>query len=208
MSDSANTTTSIMDLPTDPANGGSVNNINNINLNASEQMPQSNMQSNTASINLDQTTINQIVNGLQQASATGVTQLPSRDIPMTTSNLTHDMSIQPNYIPQVHPTQQQGNSDYISNYQQAGDIMNEYNSKLESSNSLDDMYNEIQVPILLAVLYFLFQLPFFRKFLFSYFPVLFSKDGNLNINGYIFMSSLFGIFYYLLNKLNTHFGKF
>jgi len=208
MSDSANTTTSIMDLPTDPANGGSVNNINNINLNASEQMPQSNMQSNTASINLDQTTINQIVNGLQQASATGVTQLPSRDIPMTTSNLTHDMSIQPNYIPPVHPTQQQGNSDYISNYQQAGDIMNEYNSKLESSNSLDDMYNEIQVPILLAVLYFLFQLPFFRKFLFSYFPVLFSKDGNLNINGYIFMSSLFGIFYYLLNKVNTHFGKF
>jgi hypothetical protein len=208
MSDSSNTTTSIMDLPTDPANGGSVNNINNINLNASEQIPQSNMQNNTASINLDQTTINQIVNGLQQASATGATQLPSRDIPMTTSNLTHDMSIQPNFIPPVPQSQQQGNGDYISNYQQAGDIMNEYNSNLERSNSLDDMYNEIQVPILLAVLYFLFQLPFFRKFLFSYFPVLFSKDGNLNINGYIFMSSLFGIFYYLLNKLNTHFGKF
>jgi hypothetical protein len=208
MSDSSNTTTSIMDLPTDPANGGSVNNINNINLNASEQIPQSNMQNNTASINLDQSTINQIVNGLQQASATGATQLPSRDIPMTTSNLTHDMSIQPNFIPPVPQSQGQGQNDYISNYQQAGDIMNEYNSKLERSNSLDDMYNEIQVPILLAVLYFLFQLPFFRKFLFSYFPVLFSKDGNLNLNGFIFMSSLFGIFYYLLNKLNTHFGKF
>jgi hypothetical protein len=219
MSDSSNTTTSIMDLPTDPANGGSANNMNNINLNASEQIPQSNMQNmqnmqnmnsnvNTNSINLDQTTINQIVNGLQQASATGATQLPSRDIPMTTNNLTNDMSIQPNFIPPVPQSQQQGNGDYISNYQQAGDIMNEYNSNLSRSNSLDDMYNEIQVPILLAVLYFLFQLPFFRKFLFSYFPVLFSKDGNLNINGYIFMSSLFGIFYYLLNKLNTHFGKF
>jgi len=215
MSDSSNTTTNIMDLPTDPANGGSVNNMNNINLNASEQMPQSNMQNmnsnantNSNSINLDQTTINQIVNGLQQASATGATQLPSRDIPMTTSNLTHDMSIQPNFIPPVPQSQQQGNVDYISNYQQAGDIMNEYNLNLGRSNSLDDMYNEIQVPILLAVLYFLFQLPFFRKFLFSYFPVLFSKDGNLNINGYIFMSSLFGIFYYLLNKVNTHFGKF
>ena len=207
MSDSSNTTTSIMDLPTDPANGGSVNNINNINLNASEQIPQSNMQSNSTSINLDQTTINQIVNGLQQASATGATQLPSRDIPMTTNNLTHDASIQPNFIPPV-PQSQHGNHDYISNYQQAGDIINEYNSNLERSNSLDDMYNEIQVPILLAVLYFLFQLPFFRKFLFSYFPVLFSKDGNLNINGYIFMSSLFGIFYYLLNKVNIHFGKF
>jgi replicative DNA helicase len=213
MSDSANTTTSIMDLPTDPANGGS---MNNINLNASEQIPQSNMQNmqnmksnaNASSISLDQTTINQIVNGLQQASVTGVTQLPSRDIPMTTNNLTHDMSIQPNFIPPVPQNHMQSDGDYINNYQQAGDIMNEYNSNIERSSSLDDMYNEIQVPILLAVLYFLFQLPFFRKFLFSYFPVLFSKDGNLNINGYIFMSSLFGIFYYLLNKVNTHFGKF
>lgn len=207
MSDTVNTTTtSIMDLPTDPANGGSMNN-NNINLTASENLSQSNVQNTTSSINLDQNTINQIVNGLQQASVTGATQLQSRDIPMTTNNLTHDASIQPNFIPPV-PQSQQGNGDYISNYQQTSDIMNEYNSTIERSNSLDDMYNEIQVPILLAVLYFLFQLPFFRKFLFSYFPVLFSKDGNLNINGYIFMSSLFGLLYYLLNKVNTHFGKF
>jgi hypothetical protein len=212
MSDPVNTTTSIMDLPTDPANGGSMN--NNINLSASESLPQTNnmqnmqnmQNANSASINLDQNTINQIVNGLQQASVTGATQLPSRDIPMTTSNLTHDISIQPNFIPPL--PQNQNQNDYINNYQQTGDIINEYNSNLERSNSLDDMYNEIQVPILLAVLYFLFQLPFFRKFLFSYFPILFSKDGNLNINGYIFMSSLFGILYYLLNKVNNHFGKF
>ena len=206
MSDSSNTTTNIMDLPTDPANGGSMNN-NNINLNASEQIPQSNMQ-NSTSINLDQTTINQIVNGLQQASATGATQLPSRDIPMTTNNLTHDASIQPNFIPPVPQTHQQGNGDYISNYQQAGDIMNDYNSNLERSNSLDDMYNEIQAPLLLAVLYFLFQLPFFRKFLFSYFPILFSNDGNLNINGFLFTSALFGLLFYLTNKVSTHFGAF
>jgi hypothetical protein len=196
-----------MDLPTDPANGGNMN--NNINLTASEQLAQSNMQSknsNANSISLDQTTINQIVNGLQQASVTGATQLPSRDIPMTTSNLTHDMNIQPNFIPP--PPQSEGQTDYINNYQQTNDIINDYNSSIGRSNSLDDMYNEIQVPILLAVLYFLFQLPFFRKLLFSYFPVLFSKDGNLNINGYIFMSALFGILYYLLNKINTHFGKF
>jgi hypothetical protein len=193
-----------MDLPTDPANGGSMN--NNINLNASEQLSQSNSQNNASSISLDQTTINQIVNGLQQATVTGSTQLPSRDIPMTTNNLTHDVSIQPNFIPPLPQSQSQ--NDYINNYQQSNDIINEYNSNLEHSNSLDDMYNEIQVPILLAVLYFLFQLPFFRKFLFSYFPVLFSKDGNLNINGYIFMSALFGILYYFLNKMNMHFGKF
>jgi hypothetical protein len=204
-------TTSILDLPTNPANGGNIS--NNISLSASESfspgqntvVQQSNMNTNTNAVSLDQTTISQIVNGLQQASVTGATQLPSRDIPMNTSNLTHDVNIQPNFIP---PPPTQHKEDYIKNYQETSEIINDYNYNLENSNRLDDLYNEIQVPILLAVLYFLFQLPVFRKYLFSYFPILFSKDGNLNINGYLFMSALFGILYYLLNKINMHFGKF
>jgi hypothetical protein len=62
MSEPTSTSTSIMDLPTDPANGGNMS--NNINLNASEQMSHanSNSQNNASSISLDQTTINQIVN--------------------------------------------------------------------------------------------------------------------------------------------------
>jgi hypothetical protein len=161
MADTA--TTSIFDLPTDPANGG---NMNNITLNANEMRnnipgeAQNNTMNNQSAISLDQTTINQIVNGLQQASVTGATQLSSRDIPMTTSNLTHDVNIQPNYIPPP-----QSNNDYVKNYEQASDIINEYNDNIERNDTLDDMYNEIQVPLLLAVLYFLFQLPFFRKFL-------------------------------------------
>jgi hypothetical protein len=205
-------TTSILDLPTNPANGGNIS--NNIGLTATESfnqgqntvVQQANMNSNANSVSLDQTTINQIVNGLQQASATGATQLASRDIPMNTSNLTHDLNIQPNYIPP--PVQTQSQADYIKNYEETSDIINNYNYNVENNNRLDDLYSEIQVPILLAVLYFLFQLPIFRKYLFTYFPILFSKDGNLNINGYLFMSALFGILYYLLNKINMHFGKF
>jgi len=206
----SDTTTSIFDLPTDPTNGSErqsvVQNTMQQGIQPGIQSEMPNVMNNNAasSITLDQTTINQIVNGLQQASTSGATQLPSRDIPMTTSNLTHDVNIQPNYI----PPPPQHSTDYIKNYEQAGDIIDDYNANLERSSALDDMYSEIQVPLLLAVLYFLFQLPFFRKFLFSYLPILFSKDGNLNLNGYIFMSCLFGIFYYLLNKVNMHFGKF
>lgn len=205
------TSTSILDLPTNPANGGNIS--NNISLTANETftngqntvVQQGNLNSNSNSVSLDQTTINQIVNGLQQASVTGATQLASRDIPMNTSNLTHDVNVQPNYIPPVNP---QNKEDYIKNYQETSEIVNDYNYNLENNNRLDDLYSEIQVPILLAVLYFLFQLPVFRKYLFTYFPILFSKDGNLNLNGYLFMSALFGILYYLLNKINMHFGKF
>ena len=192
--------TSILDLPTDPVGGGNVS--NNISLTASETSTVSN---NTQSaFTLDQSTISQIVNGLQQATISGATQLPSRDIPMTTTGHSNDPQIQPNYVPPPPPH----SIDYIKNYEQTSDMINDYNRNMNRNNSLDDTYNEIQVPLLLAVLYFLFQLPFFKKFLYTYFPVLFSNDGNLNINGYLFTSVLFGMLFHLLMKTTSYFGTF
>jgi len=201
MSDSTN----ILDLPTDPLGGGNIS--NNISLNATEnvviqgQGPNQGQQGQ--SLSLDQTTISQIVSGLQQATLSGATQLPSRDIPMNTTSHSNDPQIQPNYVPPP-----QNNIDYIKNYEQTSDMINEYNKNSRHQNSLDDMYNEIQTPLLLAVLYFLFQLPFFRKFLFQYLPALFSNDGNFNINGFLFTSVLFGLLFYSLNKMTNHFGCF
>ena len=199
MSDS----TSISDLPTDPLGGeGPIS--NNISMTATENVVVSQNQAPTQQTStLDENTISQIVSGLQNASLNGGTQLPSRDIPMNTNNITTDPNIQPNYVP--HPQQ---NMDYIRNNEQTSDMVDNYNKNMRTTNSLDDMYNEIQVPLLLAVLYFLFQLPFFRKFLFSYFPILFSTDGNMNINGFLFTSILFGLLYYLLNKITNHFSAF
>ena len=192
-----NESTSILDLPTDPVGGGSVS--NNISLNTSE--PNSLSGPN---LSLDQTTINQIVSGIQQASVSGTTQLPSRDIPMITTNLSNDAQVQPNYVPQPP----QNGVDYIKDYEEASDMIDNYNKNANRQNSLDDMYNEIQTPLLLSVLYFFFQLPFFIKFLYSYFPVLFSNDGNLNINGFGFTSILFGLVFYVLNKVTNHFSAF
>jgi carbamoyltransferase len=73
------------------------------------------------------------------------------------------------------------NSDYIKNYEETSNIINDFNKSNQKQKSLDDIYNEIQTPLLLTVLYFLFQLPFFRNFLFKYLPFLFSNDGNFNI---------------------------
>ena len=202
--------TSILDLPTDPVGGG------NISLSASENVVQKQMQQQmpqnpgqmpnqgqTPNFSLDQTTISQIVSGLQQAATAGATQLPSRDIPMNTTGHSNDAQVQPNYVPM-----QERQPDYIKDYDQTSDMIDNYNRNVNRSSSLDDMYNEIQTPLLLGVLYFLFQLPFFRRFLFNYFPILFSNDGNFNINGFIFSSVLFGMLFYLLNKVTNHFGTF
>lgn len=185
--------TSILDLPTDPVGGGNVS--NGMNLTATENAPQM--------PTLDQGTISQIVNSLQQASINGATQLPSRDIPMTTSGHNIDPEVRPNYIP---PPPQ--NMDYIQNYEQTPNMVNMYNKNIQNNNSLDEMYSEIQTPLLIAVLYFLFQLPFFKKFLYNYLPILFSSDGNLNINGFLFTSVLFGFIFYFFTKVTNYFNTF
>jgi hypothetical protein len=153
-------------------------------------------------MSLDQTTISQIINGLQQAAISGATQLQSRDIPMTTTGISNDPQVMPNYVPAPSIQQQ----DYIRNYEETSDIINNYSKNKQTSNSLDDMYNEIQTPLLIAVLYFLFQLPFFKKILFSYIPFLFSNDGNYNINGFLFTSILFGVLFHFLMKISSYFG--
>ena len=191
-------TTSIMDLPMDPTGGGTQNNIS---ISSNEPTLTS---SNNNNISLDQTTISQIVNGLQQASISGATQLRSRDISMTTDGHTQDPYVQPNYVPPVQQPR-----DYIKDSDETNEeILNSYNQQMRNSNNLEDMYSEIQLPILMTTLYFLFQLPFFRRNLFHLLPFLFSTDGNYNINGYLLTSGLFGLIFYMLNKVITHFNKF
>ena len=188
-------TTSIMDLPTDPVGGGSIG--GNISLQTNEKIDM-NASQNNSGVTLDQTTINQIVSSLQQASVTGATQLNSRDIPLTTDRIMQDPQIQPNYIPQPR------HEDYISMDEDNNDIIENYNQKLNQSDNLDKLYDEIQIPILISVLYFLFQLPIVKKYLYRYFPALFSTDGNINLYGLIFMSILVGLLYYILSKIMNH----
>ena len=194
-------TTSITDLPTDPAAGGSIG--GNVNLVINETVGSSNQMNNPGPLNsqlsLDQTTISQIVNGLQQASLAGATSLPSRDIPLHTEQLTNDVQIQPNYVPQPQTR------DYIND---SDDDINNYYKNERQQNSLDSIYDELQAPLLLAVLYFLFQLPFFKKNIFKYLPFFCHTDGNYNFNGLIFTCALFGFIYYSLSKTVKHFSKF
>jgi hypothetical protein len=195
-------TTSILDLRSDPIGGGNIS--NNISLTATENVViQNPQQQNMVGQTLDEKTISQIVNGIQQASASGSTLLPSRDIPMTTTNIINDAQIQPNYIPMSNQ-----NIDYIDNHEETSDIIENYNRSVEQNNTMEDIYNEFQTPLLLAILYFLFQLPFFKKFLFNYMSFLFLQDGNLNINGFIFKSVLFGFIFYILDKSMRTFSKF
>ena len=185
-------TTSINELPTDPSVGG------NINLSIKENKSQ-NEESSSSQLSLDQNTISQIVNGLQEATLSGATQLASRDIPLITEQLTKDVEITPNYVPPPDK------KDYITEYD---DDINQYYNKEKQQGSFDSLYEEIHTPLLLAVLYFLFQLPFFKKNIFNYFPFFCNTDGNYNFNGLIFSCLLFGFIFYSLSKTVKNFSRF
>jgi hypothetical protein len=189
-------TTSIMDLPTDAAGGGSIG--GNISLSATEKnVTQEQQQSvNASGVALDQTTINQIISGLQQASGSGLTQLQSRDIPINSMQITQDPQVQANYVPQ--PVKHE---DYIQNYEDNDTIVNNYNKQQNLTTKLDETYDEIQMPLLVTVLYFLFEMPIIKRLMYKHAPALFTKDGNSNLYGLLFMSTAFGIVYYILSKV-------
>jgi hypothetical protein len=106
-----------------------------------------------------------------------------------------DNQIKPNYIPTS------SNVDYIRNETTNDDIMKHHTRKQNNGDSLDVMYDELQIPILIAIIYFMFQLPIFRKYLFSFLPSLFNKDGNPKLSGYVFNSVLFSLIFYVIKKV-------
>ena len=142
----------------------------------------------------NQNNYNEMINQLQKATIAGATGLPSRDIPINPTAVNNDTQIKPNFIPEPQ------NTDYITNSQTPEDLITQNNKKLNSLDSLDVFYNEFQLPLLVSVLYFLLQLPIFRKTLKKTLPSLFGNDANPNFYGYLFNSVLFASIFYILVK--------
>ena len=138
---------------------------------------------------------NEMIKQLQQATQSGATGLPSRDIPSDTHEIHSDVEIKPNFVPKTD------NTDYIRNYQSQQDIVNQCNNTQHNIDNLDSFYNEFQLPLLIAVLYFLFQIPIFRKTVKKILPSLYGNDANPNLHGYLFNSVLFASVFYILIKI-------
>ena len=191
------TSTNINDLPV----------INQVGIINNDQ--QNNMLQNNANIEINtiknsnvenriieeksSTNYNEIIGQIQQADKLGVTQLPSRDIPIDTNQVTMDNEIKPNYIPPPP-------EDYIKNFETPEQIIKQNQEEEKQKEINDNIYKELQMPIFVALLYFIINLPIIKKLLFKFLPNLFNQDGNLNIYGYIFNSLVFSCLYFILNK--------
>ena len=133
---------------------------------------------------------------LKEASSSGATVLQSRDIPQNTLPIQSDTGIVQNQIPE-------NNNDYIGDIINREKMIKESNKQDNIKDNMDYIFDLIQIPLLLSIMYFIFQLPVIRKNLFTFFPSLFNKDGNPNLYGYLFNSIIFGLSYFAIqNTLN------
>ena len=149
----------------------------------------------------DQQNYNEMISSLQKATQAGQTNLPGRDVPISTQQITNDPNIQQEHIPKSNVTFNLDNN--VTNEE-----IISHNKSLESTqNTIEWVFQEFQQPILIAVLYFLFQLPIIQKYLYKLIPALYKSDGNPNMIGYITNSLLFGVVFLFLTKGLNYFSQ-
>jgi hypothetical protein len=127
-------------------------------------------------------------------------RLPSRDIPMDQSMYQQDEEIQPNYIPRAKLT-----SDYVKDYEDVTNTsIRKHENRKDRTSMIDRILSDLHTPILVALMFFIFQMPLVTTMLYRNFSFLsvYNPDGNINFYGMVLKSALFGsVFYGLQNTI-------
>ena len=134
--------------------------------------------------------LNNIIAGLQKAASNGATELPTRDRPMQTNQVMMDQNIKPDFVPE------QPSVDYIQNYNTQQAQLQQLQQDTQRTLNLSYLIDELQLPIIVGLLFYIFQMPFTSSLLQKYLTFMFKKDGHYNQVGYISISVLFGAIYY------------
>ena len=139
------------------------------------------------------------VKNINKVAETGATQLPSRDIPRNTNNITIDPNIKVNYI------EENKKPDYIKLHDSEENIIANTNKRINDDSLINKLFEEFQITLIIIILFFLFQLPFFNLKLSKFMPKLFDESGNLKFYGIITKSILFGFVFYIITKCSDNF---
>ena len=115
-----------------------------------------------------------------------MTSLPSRDIPRNTDHIVNDEKIKANYMPNDEL------NDYIKEQATKEAIVKEAMQNQNKNDNMDYLFGELQQPILMGILYFLFRQRYIDKLLLRVFPLLYKENGHHNFYGYIVLSVLYG----------------
>ena len=116
-------------------------------------------------------------------------ELPARDIPRETVSHTTDAQVKPNYIPPKQP-------EYIQQQQ-----VNSY-----QPSKVDKLLEEFRLPIILSILYFIFQMPSVQAFIVRMIPSV-VHNNELTMVGIMVKSVLFGLSYHVTMLSMDYFNQ-
>ena len=150
--------------------------------------------------------MNEVMQGVQRASANGMTMIPTRDIPMNPNSYTHDDQSRPNYVPEKSVHFADGH-DYIKEHASMESIVRANARQSNQIDTIEAIYYDLQMPILIGVLYFIFQMPIFRAQLLHFLPSLFAEDGNLKIMGLTATSVMFAGTFFVITLVFKKLGE-
>lgn len=166
------------------------NNLSKPNIDLTVQEINNNQQ-----IHTQQEQVSSLVSGIQKAAAAGITGLPSRDIPKNENIVTTDPKIKSEWIEDKGKV-----ADYIKTEETQNQVLEAHKSNIEKSDQINSLLSHIQIPIMVSLLYCIFQTPIIKNSMIDYLGFLYKKNGNLTNIGYIVTSSLFGFLYFIMIK--------
>ena len=128
-------------------------------------------------------------------------RLPARDVPVRdiTKEFLQDIEITPNYIPKPKIT-----ADYIKEYEAAAiEKEKEYEKEKDQEQKREEWFDLLQTPILVGILYFIFQLPIVNTLIFKRFSFMniYREDGNFNLWGLLLKAASFSILFWSIDQL-------
>lgn len=113
-----------------------------------------------------------------------------------------DENMIPNHIPAPKLT-----NDYLREYEDKLAKLSANHQKTKHQESLiASVYDEMQIPILIGLMFFLFQMPIVNSLMFKHltFLKIYNEDGNLNLYGLVLKSVSFGLFYFSFIRITTY----
>jgi len=136
---------------------------------------------------------------------TEMQRLPSRDIPKETIYYQQDAAVQANYIPPADSKKRV--KDYIKEYDETeSDKIRKNTQTKQSQEWYENLFRAYQTPLIIVLLYFIFQMKMITSLLFHYlgkWSWLYQTDGYMTVYGQILKSMLFAMCYISFMTLIT-----
>lgn len=182
--------TNIDDLPNSGFNSDVSQNITmKVDEKPTEYKP---LTENTGPQMPDSNTMNEILSQTNQLASNGNLDIPMRDIPVA-NDYQIDEQVNSEYMKNMnHP-------DYIDNWERNQDIIYDQQKENNKQDSLEFIYQQFQLPILIMLLYFFFHLPVVNRWFHKNLTFCFMNDGNMNFQGYVLKSVIFAFLFYIIH---------